>query len=95
MEKFFRCFAETIRAAAVGGSLVLIGTWALDIVFGTAIYNSIQSIPQSERLLLITVVFLGCSLGSAYNVFHGKFIDHKRFVRDSHWIHRNDVTPDR
>lgn len=92
MEKFFNCLMLTIGANGCGAGVLMSTFWAVDTFAGAGIYSAIESIPTFQRLLLTGVVFLGGAIGSAFWVYRGQFVDHKKFVSDSHWVHRNDIT---
>ena len=76
MRQFLRCFFSVFYCQFLG--LALVG--ALLWVTGT---------PSGSSLSVGAMLF-GSALGVSLAIYDGQFIDHRQYVKQSHWIHQND-----
>lgn len=75
MPRFLRCFFSVLYLQFLGIAVIGSLLW----IAGT----------PSGSTLSIWAMLLGSSLGVSWAVYAGEFIDHRRYVKESHWIHQS------
>lgn len=75
MPRFLRCFFSVLYLQFLG--IAAIG--ALLWITGT----------PSGSTISIGAMLFGSALGVSWAVYKGEFTDHRRYVKESHWIHQS------